>query len=140
MKNFYNAIVSPPVYLTFCFLYYSVMAILRLLYGQTLFLSLLGIGIFLTLLLGIVCGIRLARRILAFLHCTYSILSIIPLSFLIYHSGSIEFFDYHLSTVPSVVLFTTFELYFFLGAVRLWKSARKKAPAPIDASEPAVSQ
>lgn len=119
MLNIYNAIVSPRVYLTFCFLYYSVMATIRLLYGKTLFLSFFGLGIFFTLLLGIVCGIRLARRILAVLHVISVLFNLLLMSSLIYHSGSVEIFGYYLSTVPSAMLGLSLDLYFFLGAIRL---------------------
>jgi len=121
MPSLMAKILSPRWYLTACFLFFTGMAIVRYLYGFPLLICIRQIGIFLILLLGIACNIRLARKVMAILHIYYSVPGVFALIALVYHSGTIDILGYELATLPSAMSIVLLNGYCFLGAIRLWR-------------------
>ncbi|GAB7079222.1 hypothetical protein JCM14635_08950 [Megalodesulfovibrio paquesii] len=64
----------------------------------------------------------LARKLLAALHCMFTLFGMFALTALLYHSGSVDAMGYELGTFQAAVLSLLINGYFFLGAIRLWRA------------------
>ncbi|WP_460030982.1 hypothetical protein [Megalodesulfovibrio paquesii] len=123
MVNIVNAMFATNTYLLVCFLIFSVKSAIGILfYDRPFWMNVFGLSLFLPLAVGILCKIRLARKIMATLHFLYTLFGLFALIALLYHGGTVDAAGFTLETLPAAIMSMLLHGYVFFGAIHLWRA------------------